>query len=220
MATMTRKTACPFTALTLGIGLAISTAPFLHAAGQRGTAAGAAATPAEQRALVDQYCVSCHSERANVAGLNLDALDLARADTNGALMEKMVRMLRTGSMPPAGARRPDDSVLDALAGWLESSLDQHAATSPDPGRPVVRRLNRTEYTNAVRDLLGLEIDGKAMLARVVEAVAASQITQIVAVTGHDREPVSLILSPYNITNVHNSDFGDGLSTSLQTVDFT
>ena len=163
MGTKTRKTAYQFTALTLGFGLAISTAPFLHATGQRGTAAGAAATPAEQRALVDQYCVSCHSERANVAGLNLDALDLARADTNGALMEKMVRMLRTGSMPPAGARRPDDSVLDALAGWLESSLDQHAATSPDPGRPVVRRLNRTEYTNAVRDLLGLEIDGKAML---------------------------------------------------------
>ncbi|MBM3776753.1 MAG: DUF1592 domain-containing protein [Acidimicrobiia bacterium] len=151
----------------LGIGGLIAVTGTIPS-GTLQAAAGAQAgsqAASEPRALVDQYCVVCHNERnkANAAGLSLAGLDLADAGTNGAVLETVVRRLRTGAMPPVGARRPEEARLSALAGWLEQNLDAHAAAHPDPGRPVARRLNRTEYTNAVRDLLGLEIDGRAML---------------------------------------------------------
>jgi hypothetical protein len=119
--------------------------------------------PAEYRALVDRYCVTCHSERLKAGGLTLEAADLAAVPAHAEVWEPVVRKLRAGMMPPAGVPRPDDATRRAFAGWLETTLDRAARTSPSPGRPLVHRLNRAEYANAVRDLLTLEIDVAALL---------------------------------------------------------
>jgi mono/diheme cytochrome c family protein len=128
----------------------------------------------EYRALLDDYCVTCHSQRIvdgqnepataltsqlRAVGLALDALDLSAIAADAAHWEPVVRKLRAGLMPPAGRRRPDQALLDEFRAWLETELDGAAAASPDPGRTATfHRLNRAEYHNAIRDLLALEID--------------------------------------------------------------
>ena len=128
----------------------------------------------EYRALLDDYCVTCHSQRIvdgqnepataltsqlRAVGLALDALDLSAVAADAAHWEPVVRKLRAGLMPPAGRRRPDQALLDEFRAWLETELDGAAAASPDPGRTATfHRLNRAEYHNAIRDLLALEID--------------------------------------------------------------
>ena len=126
----------------------------------RPNAAPAAAT---QRALIEQYCVTCHNDRAKTAGLSLENIDPAQAAQNAELWEKVIRKLRAGVMPPAGSRRPDRPTIEALNVWLENEIDKVAATKPTLARPGVHRLNRTEYANAVKDMLGLEIDAAALL---------------------------------------------------------
>jgi hypothetical protein len=122
----------------------------------------APATPA--RDLVTTYCVACHNERLKTANLQLDRADAERVSNSAETWEKVVVKLRSRAMPPAGRRRPDNATYDAVAGWLETELDRAAAAHPNPGRPAdLHRLNRTEYGNAVRDLLGLEIDATSML---------------------------------------------------------
>lgn len=116
-----------------------------------------------QRGLVDKYCVTCHNKRTRQAGLELDAADVDHPSRDAELWEKVVRKLRTGAMPPVGLPRPDDSTLDGFVTGLEESLDRAATESPNPGRPAVHRLNRAEYTNAIRDLLNLEIDAATYL---------------------------------------------------------
>ena len=110
------------------------------------------------RALLDQYCVTCHNEKAKTAGLMLDKLDIANVGQNAASWEKVVRKLRVGAMPPQGMPRPDRATMDSLAASIETSLDRAAAAAPNPGQPVLHRLNRTEYANAIRDLLALDVD--------------------------------------------------------------
>ncbi|HEY6345774.1 MAG TPA: DUF1592 domain-containing protein [Bryobacteraceae bacterium] len=105
------------------------------------------------RALINQYCVTCHNDRAKTGGLTLQAPSID-AETG----EKIVRKVRTGMMPPAGARRPDRAVLEQFASGLEASLDRVAAEHPNPGVTALHRLNRTEYANAVRDLIAVDID--------------------------------------------------------------
>jgi len=122
-----------------------------------------AAGPSSQRALVDKYCVTCHNKRTKQAGLELDSIDVDHIAQSPDVWEKVVRKLRNGAMPPVGLPRPDDQALNGFTNWLEQALDTHAAAAPDPGRPAVHRLNRTEYTNAIRDLLALDIDGGALL---------------------------------------------------------
>ena len=126
----------------------------------------AAATPAEPapRAVLQRYCFACHNERTRVAGLALDTLDLARAGENPEVWEQVVRKLRTGAMPPTGRPRPDQATYDAVVAWLETELDRAALENPDPGRPTLHRLNRTEYRNAVRDLLAVDIDAALLPA--------------------------------------------------------
>src|SRR5579871_3036225 len=118
---------------------------------------------AMQRALLDKYCVGCHNQKTRTAGLALDKLDTANLAPNAEIWEKVVQKLRTNSMPPAGLPRPDKASYTSLTSWLESGLDRAAAANPNPGRPLVHRLNRNEYTNAIRDLLDLEIDGRSLL---------------------------------------------------------
>ncbi|HEY6506925.1 MAG TPA: DUF1592 domain-containing protein [Vicinamibacterales bacterium] len=121
------------------------------------------ATPgAAQRALIDQYCLGCHNDRLKSGGLSLAALDLTAVNQHAEIAEKVIRKLRGGLMPPAGARRPDRQAAADLVSWLENEIDTRT-TQPHPGRVALRRLNRREYENAVRDLVGLNINAKAWL---------------------------------------------------------
>jgi mono/diheme cytochrome c family protein len=122
-----------------------------------------APSEATVRASLKQYCVTCHNERLKTGGLALDTMDLGTVPAGAAVWEKVVRKVRSGAMPPAGARRPDRATADALVAWLETTLDHAAAAAPHPGRPLVHRLNRAEYANAVRDLLAVDIDVASLL---------------------------------------------------------
>src|SRR3954447_1368220 len=126
-------------------------------------ATSAAASAAPDRALLDRYCVTCHNGRLKVAGLALDAMDLNAVGASAETWEKVVRKIRAGQMPPVGRPRPEAAAAAAFTTSLEGALDRASDGAPNPGRPTVHRLNRSEYTNAVRDLLALEIDGRALL---------------------------------------------------------
>ena len=121
--------------------------------------------PAEaHRAFVNTYCLGCHNNRAKTAGLELDTINARELDENWEAWEKVVRKLRARQMPPAGMRRPDEPTYKAALASLEASLDRLAAATPNPGRTeTFRRLNRTEYHNAIRDLLALEVDVASLL---------------------------------------------------------
>jgi mono/diheme cytochrome c family protein len=122
------------------------------------------ATPASpQRALVDQYCIGCHSDRVKSGGLALSTLNLDDVRQNAEVAEKVIRKLRGGLMPPAGAKRPDKATAATFVTWLENELDKGAVSAAAPGRVPLRRLNRREYANAIRDLLGYNVDAKALL---------------------------------------------------------
>ena len=119
---------------------------------------GATAASADAvHAVLDQYCVTCHNDRMRVAGLALDTLDLSDVTADAGTWESVIRKLRVGAMPPMGRPRPDDATNDAVAAWLETTIDGAAAAAPDPGRrPALHRISRTEYQHAVRDLLALD----------------------------------------------------------------
>ena len=142
------------------------------ASGRLGTVAAAAPAGAplqaadssgSSRALLDKYCVSCHNERLKTGGLALDTVNLADLASHAEVWEKVVRKLRAGTMPPVGRPRPDKSAVRTFVSSLETGLDRAASARPNPGRPPIHRLNRTEYANAVRELLALDIDVRALL---------------------------------------------------------
>jgi mono/diheme cytochrome c family protein len=126
-------------------------------------AASSPLTAAGQTELVTTYCATCHSDRAKAGGLSLANFNAMRAQEEPELVEKMIRKLRAGMMPPAGAKRPPAATIDQLTAALESRMDEHFATNPNPGWRPFQRLNRAEYTRAVKDLLGLEVDVNAYL---------------------------------------------------------
>jgi mono/diheme cytochrome c family protein len=119
--------------------------------------AGAAA-PASAQALVTQYCVTCHNARTLTGGLSLEGLDPAAPAGHADVWEKVIAKLRGGMMPPVGMPRPDKATLEGFVTSLETRVDRQALASPDPGHKPIHRLNRTEYRNAVRDLLHLDVD--------------------------------------------------------------
>jgi hypothetical protein len=118
---------------------------------------------ARERAVVDQYCVTCHNARVRSGNLDLSAVDLSRIGEHGEVGEKIVRKLRAGMMPPPDVRRPDAATVDFLAGSLEAKLDRAAAANPTLTPPGPHRLNRREYANAIHDLLALDVDPGALL---------------------------------------------------------
>ncbi len=136
---------------------------------------------AADAALAQQYCAKCHGGRNKSGGFSLDALDLAHPGANAAQAEKVILKIRTGLMPPARAPRPDAPVLQAFATSLASRIDAESAR--DPGRPLLHRLNRTEYRNAVRDLLDLDIETGQLLP-------ADNVTQ-----GFDNMSEALTVTP-------------------------
>jgi hypothetical protein len=113
--------------------------------------------------FLTQYCIGCHNQRAKIGGLALDTLDLARVGPASDTWEKVVKKIRTGMMPPSGSRRPERSALDRFATELETRLDKAADPRAALITPALHRLNRTEYANAVRDLLALDINVNTLL---------------------------------------------------------
>jgi hypothetical protein len=122
------------------------------------------ATAAPVADVLNTYCISCHNHTLKTAGLELDRLDASRVGEQSDVWEKVVTKLRTAEMPPPGRPRPDAAAYRAAVDTLERQLDAAAAADPHPGRVPVHRLNRTEYANAIRDLLGVEIDARALLS--------------------------------------------------------
>ena len=144
------------------IGIALAGVSCLQAAAQQ--PASPAPPPASQcRVLLNRYCVTCHNEKLQTAGLMLDTVDVAHVSEGAEVWEKVVRKLRTGEMPPPGMPRPDQPAYDSFAAYLMTELDRAATARPNPGRPAIQRLNRAEYTNAIRDLLNLDVDGASLL---------------------------------------------------------
>jgi mono/diheme cytochrome c family protein len=132
----------------------------------------------QPRALLDQYCVTCHNDRLKTANLSLEKLDLSTVGDHPELWEKVVRKLRAGVMPPPDVKRPPLAEYEGLRDWLEGEIDRKATPRANPGAVVLHRLNRTEYANAIRDLLDLEIDVSTLLppddsARGFDNVAGS-----------------------------------------------
>src|SRR5688572_17535650 len=129
----------------------------------QGTATATPVAADKPRALLDQYCVTCHNERLKTANLSLQGLDLAKISDHAELWERVVRKLRAGVMPPPDLPRPSLVEYEGLRDWLETEIDRAAATKVHPGSVVLHRLNRTEYANAIRDLLDLRIDVTTLL---------------------------------------------------------
>ena len=126
--------------------------------------AGVVVPVSSHRRAVDRYCVTCHNAKLKTAGLMLDEADIARPGSSAEVWEKVVRKLRTSTMPPPNVLQPSIEDRRSLLAWLETSLDDAAAAKPNPGRTeTLRRLNRTEYQNAIRDLLALDIDATTLL---------------------------------------------------------
>lgn len=151
------------TSAAIGAGLAILTASaYLQAGAQNQAPAPAASSTvavSPEQEILNRYCITCHNQRLKTGGLTLDTLNLANVAEGAPTWEKVVRKLRGGVMPPAGARRPDEATHDKFVAWLEGELDRVAAATPNPGRTeTFHRLNRAEYKNAIRDLLALDIE--------------------------------------------------------------
>jgi hypothetical protein len=131
---------------------------------QAPSTAGAKFERSVAKKFVSTYCGSCHDRDTKKAGLDLDALVADEVSANPAHWEKVARKLAARQMPPAGKPRPSEAAYVAFVGILEAELDRLSAARPDPGRtPTLRRLNRTEYQNAIRDLLALDIDSASLL---------------------------------------------------------
>jgi mono/diheme cytochrome c family protein len=144
------------------------------------SAAATSASP--ERRLIDQYCTACHNARLKTAGLILDNADLNRVPEQAELWEKVVRKLRGGMMPPQGRPRPDQADLNHFVSYLETTIDRAAAAHPNPGRSPLHRLNRSEYANAIRDVLALDVDASALLPADDEANGFDNIADVLRVS--------------------------------------
>jgi len=150
-------TACVVWIASVGVAMPRASAPQASASDASSTIAAA------DRGVVDKYCVSCHNQRLKTSGLALDTAELSDVAAHPEVWEKVIRKVGAGMMPPAGVPRPDDAAKRALISRLEGVLDNAAKARPNPGRPLVHRLNRAEYANAIRDLLAVELDVSSML---------------------------------------------------------
>jgi mono/diheme cytochrome c family protein len=131
---------------------------------QTGSARATSDASPAVRAVLDKYCMTCHNQRLRTAGLAFDSMDVARPGLNADVWERVVAKLRAGAMPPPGLPRPDPAAYHAAASWLETEIDRAWVANPNPGRiNAVHRLNRTEYNNAIRDLLALDLDVTSLL---------------------------------------------------------
>ncbi len=120
-------------------------------------------SPAAEQAVLNKYCVTCHSDKLRTGGLSLQSADLTNVAGSAEAWEKVIRKLRAGAMPPQGVPHPDAAAVNELASFLETSIDRAAAAKPNPGHAAMHRLNRAEYSNAIHDLLALDVDATPLL---------------------------------------------------------
>jgi hypothetical protein len=146
-----------------GVCLAASIGSLSGQSAQPATTSSAGRSVEQPRALLDKYCVTCHNDRFKTANLSLQGLDLMKVADHAEVWEKVVRKLRAGVMPPPDVPRPPLAEYEGLRDWLEAEIDRTAAAHVNPGSVVLHRLNRTEYANAIRDLLDLRIDVTTLL---------------------------------------------------------
>ena len=136
--------------------LAVSVGVFLSSSYWR-TAQAVSPNISAHQALLEEYCVGCHNQKAKTADISVEGLNFNDVSKDAAVWEKVLRKVRTGQMPPANLPQPKAADTTAFVTWLEGALDKAAATNPNPGRPAPHRLNRAEYSNAIRDLLAVDV---------------------------------------------------------------
>lgn len=164
-----KLTLCIALAIAMSLLVSQGRAVVLHGGPQASAPrpATSAATPqrqaAQPQALMNQYCSDCHNADDKAGGMDLATLDVEKVGKDAAQWERVVRKVRTGMMPPSGQPRPARTALDSFATELETRLDKAASVGPNPGTPALHRLNRTEYANVVRDLLGIDVDVSTLL---------------------------------------------------------
>ena len=139
-------------------------------------------TETDHGRIIKRYCVGCHNERLLTGGLALDTVDITEIGNDAEIWEKVAQKLRTQTMPPTGRPRPDQAAYSLLINHLEESLDAEWASKPNTGRTTLHRLNRAEYSNAVRDLLGLSINGRALLPADESGYGFDNIADVLSVS--------------------------------------
>ena len=132
--------------------------------------------------ILDRYCVTCHNQKLKTGGLTLDTIDLRDIPDQAEMWEKVVRKIRARLMPPSGAPRPAEATYQELTSWLETQLDSAAKRNPFAGHPLLHRLNRSEYANAIRDLLALEVDVRSLLPPDDAAFGFDNISDVLGVS--------------------------------------
>ncbi|HZL58048.1 MAG TPA: DUF1592 domain-containing protein [Bryobacteraceae bacterium] len=142
-------------AFLVAIPVVVALAPL--ATGQSQNSAPPASASAAQNALVKQYCVGCHNNKVKTAGLTLEGLDLSKVSADADIWEKVLRKVSANQMPPAMMPQPAADAKKGFSAYLETELDRAALLHPNPGHPTIHRLNRSEYSNAIRDLFALDI---------------------------------------------------------------
>src|SRR5262249_35081852 len=148
----------------VGVWIALGASAVQTAAPQEPARASVTSPVTSPRAALDKYCIGCHNERLRTGGLSLDNLDAANPAGNPEVWERVIAKLRAESMPPPGRPRPDAATYHQVASALENAIDRVWVANSNPGRiNAVHRLNRTEYNNAVRDLLAVNLDVKPLL---------------------------------------------------------
>ena len=146
-----------------GLLASVSAARTAAIAAQQPASAQGAPALSERATVAEAYCARCHNDRMKAGGMSLAAIDLQHPELHPEIAEKIILKLRTGMMPPGGMPRPDERTLAAIADGLERDIDRAATARPHPGRPVLHRLNRTEYYNSVKHLLDLDISATSLL---------------------------------------------------------
>ncbi len=164
------------------------------------------------QALIQKYCITCHNARVKTAGLSLEGSNPAEAASHADLWEKVAMKLRGGMMPPQGMPRPDAATLEAFAATIEKTIDDRALRSPDPGHKPVHRLNRTEYGNAVRDLLDIDVDVTGLLPADDESHGFDNIAGVLRVS-------PLLLEQYLAAARTISSLAVGTETDLVRSDY-
>ena len=189
----------------------ITLSSLLQAAPQQ-TTPSALPAPATSRALVDKYCVTCHSDKVKTGGLTLQSADLNKVAENAAVWEKVIRKIRVEAMPPQGMPRPDKATLSAFASSLENAIDTAAAARPDPGHAALHRLNRSEYANAIRDLLALDVDTTTLLPADDESYGFDNIADVLKTSPSLLE--RYMSASWNISRLAVGDAAIGASSSI------
>ena len=169
----------------------------------------------EPTAVLNKYCVTCHSDKAKTGGLSLENANLTDVPKGAETWEKVIRKVRAGMMPPPGMPRPEKPALDAFAGYFETSLDRAAAAKPNPGRLAMHRLNRAEYANAVRDLLSIEVDVASLLPPDDESSGFDNIADVLKMSPSLME--RYLSASWNISRLAVGNPEIGASTQIYRV---